>query len=203
VLVDAIAANACCLRPDSFAMANAQRCEILAAAVMSGAPAGKLRGVARSVSHDGQSQIALRRCARHLTSSQRLSPQCAGRLAQARVGAGRGGGAAAVASFVAGVLTGLYLGNVCSCQEILRRSGRGQLGLIEELRALPPAQATAPGEQAEAAAEAWQRSPTEQRAAEVARAREVAAARRRLELGVQLRALQELEAELLDSVRRR
>jgi hypothetical protein len=188
-------------------MANAQRCEILAAAVMSGAPAGKLRGVARSVSHDGQSQIALRRCARHF---QRLSavlmstaPQCAGRLAQARVGAGRGGGAAAVASFVAGVLTGLYLGNVCSCQEILRRSGRGQLGLIEELRALPPAQATAPGEQAEAAAEAWQRSPTEQRAAEVARAREVAAARRRLELGVQLRALQELEAELLDSVRRR
>eukprot|EP01047_Picozoa_sp_COSAG01_P120806 COSAG01_NODE_49565_length_371_cov_0.698529_1_plen_92_part_10 len=92
-------------------------------------------------------------------------------------------------------MTGLYLGNVCSCQEILRRSGRGQLGLIEELRALPPAQAaTAPAEQAEAAAEAWQRSPTEQRAAEVARAREVAAARRRLELGVQLRALQELEA---------
>jgi hypothetical protein len=35
-------------------------------------------------------------------------------------------GAAAVASFVAAVLTEMYLCNVCSCQEMLRRNGRGQ-----------------------------------------------------------------------------
>jgi SWI/SNF-related matrix-associated actin-dependent regulator 1 of chromatin subfamily A len=35
-------------------------------------------------------------------------------------------GAAAVASFLAAVLTEIYLCNVCSCPEILRRSGRGQ-----------------------------------------------------------------------------
>jgi hypothetical protein len=35
-------------------------------------------------------------------------------------------GAAAVASFVAAVLTEMYLCGVCSCQEILRGSGRGQ-----------------------------------------------------------------------------
>ena len=34
-------------------------------------------------------------------------------------------GAAAVASFWAAVLTEIYLCNVCSCQEILRRNGRG------------------------------------------------------------------------------
>jgi hypothetical protein len=37
-----------------------------------------------------------------------------------------GSGAASVASFVASVLTEIYLCNVCSCQEILRRNGRGQ-----------------------------------------------------------------------------
>jgi hypothetical protein len=36
-------------------------------------------------------------------------------------------GAAAVASVLAAVLTEIYLCNVCSCQEILRRNGRGQL----------------------------------------------------------------------------
>jgi hypothetical protein len=41
------------------------------------------------------------------------------------------GGAAAVASFLAAVLTEIYLRNVCSCQEILRRNGRGQR---EEMR---------------------------------------------------------------------
>jgi pimeloyl-ACP methyl ester carboxylesterase len=35
-------------------------------------------------------------------------------------------GAAAVASFLAAVLTRIYLCSVCSCQEILRRNGRGQ-----------------------------------------------------------------------------
>jgi hypothetical protein len=35
-------------------------------------------------------------------------------------------GAAAVASFWAAVLTEIYLWGVCSCQEILRRNGRGQ-----------------------------------------------------------------------------
>jgi hypothetical protein len=33
---------------------------------------------------------------------------------------------AAVTSFLAAVLTEIYLCNVCSCQEILRRNGRGQ-----------------------------------------------------------------------------
>jgi hypothetical protein len=35
-------------------------------------------------------------------------------------------GAAAVASFLAAVLTEIYQCNVCACQEILRRNGRGQ-----------------------------------------------------------------------------
>jgi hypothetical protein len=35
-------------------------------------------------------------------------------------------GVVAVASFSAAVLTEIYLGNVCSCHEILRRNGRGQ-----------------------------------------------------------------------------
>ena len=35
------------------------------------------------------------------------------------------GAAASVASFSAAVLTGIYLCTVCSCQEILRRNGRG------------------------------------------------------------------------------
>jgi hypothetical protein len=35
------------------------------------------------------------------------------------------GGAASVASFLAAVLAAIYLCNVCSCQEILRRNGRG------------------------------------------------------------------------------
>eukprot|EP01047_Picozoa_sp_COSAG01_P077223 COSAG01_NODE_13832_length_1529_cov_1.267133_1_plen_73_part_00 len=34
-------------------------------------------------------------------------------------------GAASVASLLAAVLTDIYLCNVCSCQEILRRNGRG------------------------------------------------------------------------------
>jgi hypothetical protein len=38
---------------------------------------------------------------------------------------GPGAGAASVASFVASVLTEMYLCNVCSCQRILRRNGRG------------------------------------------------------------------------------
>jgi hypothetical protein len=43
----------------------------------------------------------------------------------------------AVASFVAAVLTEIHLCNVCSCQEILRRNGRGQgisvLGVIDSV----------------------------------------------------------------------
>eukprot|EP01047_Picozoa_sp_COSAG01_P089904 COSAG01_NODE_21883_length_881_cov_0.791560_1_plen_157_part_00 len=38
---------------------------------------------------------------------------------------GGAGGAASVASFLAAVLAELYLCSLCSCQEILRRSGRG------------------------------------------------------------------------------
>jgi hypothetical protein len=37
----------------------------------------------------------------------------------------RAAGAASVASFWAAVLTEIYLCNVCSCQEVLRRNGRG------------------------------------------------------------------------------
>jgi hypothetical protein len=37
-------------------------------------------------------------------------------------------GAAAVASFLAAVLAEIYLCDVCSCQEILRCNGRGQIG---------------------------------------------------------------------------
>jgi pyrroline-5-carboxylate reductase len=36
-----------------------------------------------------------------------------------------GFGAAAVASFLAAVMTEIYLCDVCSCQELLRRNGRG------------------------------------------------------------------------------
>jgi hypothetical protein len=36
-------------------------------------------------------------------------------------------GAAAAASFLAAVLTGIYLCNVCSCHETLRRNDRAQL----------------------------------------------------------------------------
>eukprot|EP01049_Picozoa_sp_SAG25_P015028 SAG25_NODE_2891_length_1331_cov_0.860390_1_plen_106_part_00 len=41
-------------------------------------------------------------------------------------------GAVAVASFVAAILTEIYLCNVCSCQEIVRRNGRGQVLLVYE-----------------------------------------------------------------------
>jgi hypothetical protein len=34
-------------------------------------------------------------------------------------------GAASVVSFLAAVLAEIYLCNVCSCQEVLRRNGRG------------------------------------------------------------------------------
>jgi hypothetical protein len=53
-----------------------------------------------------------------------------GGAARARVVAGARAacGAAAVASFLAAVLTEIYLCGVCSCQEILRRNGRGQSG---------------------------------------------------------------------------
>jgi hypothetical protein len=44
----------------------------------------------------------------------------------ADAGGRQSAGAASVASFVAAVLSEIYLCNVCSCQEILRRNGRGQ-----------------------------------------------------------------------------
>jgi hypothetical protein len=40
----------------------------------------------------------------------------------------RQAGTAAVASFLAAALTEIYLCDVCSCQDILRRNGRGQTG---------------------------------------------------------------------------
>jgi hypothetical protein len=47
------------------------------------------------------------------------------------------GGAAAVASFSAAVLTEIHLCDICSClrEEILRRNGRGQLVQLAEVRA--------------------------------------------------------------------
>jgi hypothetical protein len=50
------------------------------------------------------------------------------------VRAGAGPGAAAVASFLVAVLTEIYLYDVCSCQEILRRNGRGQCAELSESR---------------------------------------------------------------------
>jgi hypothetical protein len=47
-------------------------------------------------------------------------------------------GAAAVASFLAAVLTEIYLCNVCSCPEILRRNGRGQKERVAVLRRTAP-----------------------------------------------------------------
>jgi endonuclease/exonuclease/phosphatase family metal-dependent hydrolase len=41
--------------------------------------------------------------------------------------AAQGGREAAVASLLAAVLTEIYLCDVCSCQELLRRNGRGQV----------------------------------------------------------------------------
>jgi hypothetical protein len=43
-------------------------------------------------------------------------------------------GAAAVAFFCAAVLTEIYPCNVCSCQEILRRNGRGQAARRQQPR---------------------------------------------------------------------
>jgi hypothetical protein len=48
------------------------------------------------------------------------------RLAVPRRDSGAHEGAASVASFLAAILTEMYLCNVCSCQEILRRNGPGQ-----------------------------------------------------------------------------
>jgi hypothetical protein len=45
-----------------------------------------------------------------------------------------GGGAAAVASFLAAVLTGVYRCSVCSCQEVLRRNGRGWSRVEQDVR---------------------------------------------------------------------
>jgi hypothetical protein len=50
-----------------------------------------------------------------------------------------GRGAAAVASFLAAALTEIYLRNVCSCQEILRRNVRTQaFSYARDYPALPP-----------------------------------------------------------------
>eukprot|EP01047_Picozoa_sp_COSAG01_P055054 COSAG01_NODE_6087_length_3860_cov_2.910420_3_plen_229_part_00 len=49
-------------------------------------------------------------------------------LGPALGGGAAAGGAAAVASFLAAVLAAIYLCGICSCQEILRRNGRGRPG---------------------------------------------------------------------------
>jgi hypothetical protein len=65
-----------------------------------------------------------RRCGR---SSAAASARTGGVRAQPSHTAERRPGAAAVASFLAAVLTEIYLCDVCSCHEILRRNGRGSL----------------------------------------------------------------------------
>jgi hypothetical protein len=54
--------------------------------------------------------------------------RCIGTCPPACLTGAADGGAAAVASFLAAVVTGIYLCNACSGQEMLRRHGRGQLG---------------------------------------------------------------------------
>eukprot|EP01047_Picozoa_sp_COSAG01_P037290 COSAG01_NODE_2955_length_6799_cov_5.722090_3_plen_198_part_00 len=61
--------------------------------------------------------------------------QAAGRRGSHEAAPARARGAAAVASFCAAVLTEIYLCSVCSCQEILRRNGRGQGGALKRARA--------------------------------------------------------------------
>jgi hypothetical protein len=62
-------------------------------------------------------------CTEDLADCQKASAAAA---AAAQGGGGEGGaGAASVASFLAAVLTEIYLCNVCAYQEILRRNGRG------------------------------------------------------------------------------
>eukprot|EP01047_Picozoa_sp_COSAG01_P063398 COSAG01_NODE_8210_length_2874_cov_1.873514_2_plen_110_part_00 len=87
--------------------------------VMEGAPPPPSRGAGRV-----------------LTTSSAVGPGSPGfrakvgwlyRKGDAADGAGLGG-AAAVASFSAAVLTEIYLCNVCSCPKMLRRNGRGQAG---------------------------------------------------------------------------
>jgi hypothetical protein len=71
----------------------------------------------------GQSQLFTR--GSDLPASPRASWR-AGEAVEVAWMVGSNHGAAAVASFLAAVLTDIYLCGVCSCQEILRRNGRGQ-----------------------------------------------------------------------------
>jgi hypothetical protein len=63
-------------------------------------------------------------CTEDLADCQKASAAAAAAAAQGGGGEG-GAGAASVASFLAAVLTEIYLCNVCAYQEILRRNGRG------------------------------------------------------------------------------
>jgi hypothetical protein len=66
-------------------------------------------------------------CTEDLADCQKASAAAAAAAAAAAQGGGGegGAGAASVASFLAAVLTEIYLCNVCAYQEILRRNGRG------------------------------------------------------------------------------
>jgi hypothetical protein len=59
-------------------------------------------------------------------ATEALCKLCKDRLEKAASHSIRGDGAASVASFLAAVVTEIYLCNVCSCQEIFRRSGRAR-----------------------------------------------------------------------------
>jgi hypothetical protein len=96
------------------------------------APARDPGRPARRAGHGGGGQISLA----HADLDGRLRDQAVlpGHPEQPRA-VGPELGAAAVASFVAAVLFQRYLCGVCSCQEVLRRNGRGQAfaGACEEL----------------------------------------------------------------------
>ena len=99
-----------------------------------GAKAGELRELATRCPEGGVAgQLGALLAA--LARRSRLRAQVAPWIEKLRAAAARvtsqacppPDGAAAVASFLAGVLTEIYLCNVCSCQtEVVRRNGRGQ-----------------------------------------------------------------------------
>jgi hypothetical protein len=111
-----------------------------------------MMGVSAATAHSQRSKkggaMALMRgdCAgagRWLLHSRRA--RCSsGRRGRARTSSG----ATSVASFLAAVLTEIYLCNACSCQEILRRNGRGQASADDRARGHPrhrhPADAAQP-----------------------------------------------------------
>jgi Ca2+-binding EF-hand superfamily protein len=83
-----------------------------------------------AIDHHGSGGVSareLRRVLGELGCSAEAAEQM---LGPALGGGAAAGGAAAVASFLAAVLTEIYLCGIFSCPEILRRNGRGQVGRV-------------------------------------------------------------------------